>query len=114
RGFSWQCEIRDSGAQCPLPSHLNVSGMGFASFHASLLGRAQPTARSPYPSASPHCSNGGEVLQEYQPVVHRLRLSASTYGPTDPERTRLPQKTVGVMWTGFSPVFRYSYRHSHF
>src|SRR5690606_12459507 len=24
RGFSWQCEIRDSGAQCPLPSQLGV------------------------------------------------------------------------------------------
>ena len=31
----------------------------------------------PYPPASPHCSNGEEVVQEYQPVVHRLRLSAS-------------------------------------
>ena len=24
RGFSWQCEIRDSRAQCPLPSQLSV------------------------------------------------------------------------------------------
>ena len=31
----------------------------------------------PYPHESPHCSNGEEVVQEYQPVVHRLRLSAS-------------------------------------
>ena len=28
-------------------------------------------------SCVPHCSNGEEVVQEYQPVVHRLRLSAS-------------------------------------
>ncbi|RGB21504.1 hypothetical protein C1646_732302, partial [Rhizophagus diaphanus] len=51
---------------------------GFAYFHVSLLGRVQPTTRFSYPTASPHCSNGGEVVQEYQPVVHRLRLSAST------------------------------------
>src|SRR5699024_6577474 len=25
----------------------------------------------------PHCSNGQEVVQEYLPVIHRLRLSAS-------------------------------------
>jgi hypothetical protein len=78
RGFSWQCEIRDSGENSPCHHSLAYAEMGFASFPASLLGRAQPTARSPYPSASPHCSNGGEVVQEYQPVVHRLRLSAST------------------------------------
>lgn len=60
------------------PSQLNVLGSGFSYFHALLLGRAQPTARFPYPTASPHYSNGGEVVQEYQPVVHRLRLSAST------------------------------------
>jgi hypothetical protein len=33
--------------------------------------------RLPYPPASPHHSNDKEVVQEYQPVVHRLRLSAS-------------------------------------
>ena len=37
----------------------------------------EPIPRLPYPPASPHCSNGEEVVQEYQPVVHRLRLSAS-------------------------------------
>ena len=31
----------------------------------------------PYPTASPHRSNGYEVVQEYQPAFHRLRLSAS-------------------------------------
>jgi len=30
-----------------------------------------------YEATSDHCSNGEEVVQEYQPVVHRLRLSAS-------------------------------------
>ena len=29
------------------------------------------------PSSSPHRSNGRDVVPEYQPVIHRLRLSAS-------------------------------------
>ena len=76
RGFSWQCEIRNF-VHSDSPSQLNVTVCGFAYTHALLLGRAQPTARLPYPTASPHFSNGEEVVQEYQPVVHRLRLSAS-------------------------------------
>ena len=35
--------------------------------------RAHPILLRP-----PIADNGGEVVQEYQPVVHRLRLSAST------------------------------------
>jgi hypothetical protein len=50
---------------------------GFAYPTVSLLGRAYPAARIPYPTASPLRSNDYEVVQEYQPVVHRLRLSAS-------------------------------------
>ncbi len=50
---------------------------GFAYSSALLLERTYPAVRLPYPPASPHCSNGGEVVQEYQPVGHRLRLSAS-------------------------------------
>ncbi|WP_214786344.1 hypothetical protein [Exiguobacterium sp. s183] len=58
-------------------SQLNLVPGGFANPTASLLVRALPVARSPYPSASPHRSNGGTAVQEYRPVVHRLRLSAS-------------------------------------
>ena len=50
---------------------------GFSYSPAYLLTRTYPTVRLPYPPASPHCSNDKEVVQEYQPVVHRLRLSAS-------------------------------------
>src|SRR5699024_1215221 len=53
-------------------------------------------------------------VQESQPVVHRLHLSVSASVPTNPGRTSLPQETLVIRWTGFSPVFRYSYRHSHF
>ena len=38
---------------------------------------AQPTAGIPYPTPSSHRSNVSDVVREYQPVVHRLRLSAS-------------------------------------
>jgi hypothetical protein len=35
-------------------------------------------------------------------------------GPTNPERTSLPQETLGIRRVGFSPTLRYSCRHSHF
>ena len=47
-------------------------------FRPYTLRQALPIACSPYLPASLHCSNGNEVVQEFQPVVHRLRLSAST------------------------------------
>src|SRR4029079_9823617 len=51
---------------------------------------------------------------EYQPVIHRLRLSASAYVPTNAEQTSFTQETLGVRWTCFPHVFRYSSQHSHF
>src|SRR5699024_12839084 len=68
---------------------------GFAYPTPLLLGRTYPSLRIPYPPASPRRSNGKEVVQEYLPVVHRLRLSASASVPTNPERTSLPQETLG-------------------
>ena len=56
-GFSWQYEITCFGTIFPSPSQLLLKVDGFAYPQASLLGRAQPTARSRYPSASPHRSN---------------------------------------------------------
>ena len=44
------------------------------------------------------------MVQECLPDSHRLRLSASTKGPTNPGRTYLPQETLGLRRTGFSPV----------
>src|SRR4029078_9222768 len=35
-------------------------------------------------------------------------------GPTNPERTSLPQETLGFRRVGFSPTLRYSCRHSPF
>src|SRR3954469_24833577 len=58
--------------------------------------------------------SGWDVVQEYQPVVHRLRLSASAYVPTKPEQISLTQDPLGIRRTSFSLVFRYSCQHSHF
>src|SRR5207244_7989430 len=58
--------------------------------------------------------NGGYVVQGYQPVVHRLRLSASAYVPTNPEQISFTQEPLGIRRTCFSHVFRYSCQHSHF
>src|SRR5699024_9610281 len=76
RRISWQCEISNFAIKS-LPITAQVSFDGFTYPTPSLLGRTHPVVRIPYPSASPHCSNVHEVVQEYQPVIHRLRLSAS-------------------------------------
>src|SRR5690625_745704 len=78
RGFSWQCGIENFGTKFPSPSQLENMLNGFTYPTLSLLGRTRPSVRFPYPTASPHRSNGHEVVQEYLPVGHRLRLSAST------------------------------------
>src|SRR5215472_2085603 len=52
-------------------------------------------------------------VREYQPVVHRLRLSASPEVPTYPGRISLPQEPLVIRRRGFSPLFRYSCLHSH-
>ena len=46
-----------------------------------------------------------KVVQEFQPVSHHLRLSASAKGPTYPERISLAQETLDFWRTGFSPVY---------
>src|SRR5262249_49022257 len=52
-------------------------------------------------------------VREYQPVVHRLRLSASLWVPTPPGGISLPQEPLVIRRRGFSPLFRYSCLHSH-
>ena len=54
------------------------------------------------------------VVPEYQPDVHRLRRIVLGLGPTNPERTSLPQETLGLRRVRFSLTSRYSCRHSHF
>ena len=47
------------------------------------------------------------VVLEYQPIVHRLRLSASPQVPTNPEKTNFTQETLDIRPVGFSPTSRY-------
>src|SRR5436305_14829497 len=53
------------------------------------------------------------VVLEYQPVVHRLRLTASPSLPTYHGRISLPQEPLGFRRRGFSPLSRYSCQHSY-
>ena len=68
---------------------------------------------SPLPGDTLRCKRS-LVVPEYQPDVHRLRRVVLGLGPTNPERTSLPQETLGFRRVGFSPTLRYSCRHSHF
>src|SRR5699024_5019548 len=74
------------------PSQLMVLQGGFACPDHSLLGRALPVARSIYPTASPHHSNGR----------HRYRnfcLLAIAYASLPRLRSRLTQGGRAFLWT---------------
>jgi hypothetical protein len=58
-----------------------------------------------YPSVSPHRYKRLAVVPECGPAAHHLRLAASAKDPTNPERTSLPQETLGLRRRGFSPLF---------
>ena len=61
-----------------------------------LLRPGQPTPGWTFTPASPHrVFVAFQLVQECSPDFHRLRLSASTKGPTDPERINLPQEPLG-------------------
>ena len=72
----------------------------------------RPTTGSHPPGDTLRCKRS-LVVPEYQPDVHRLRRIVLGLGPTNPERTSLPQETLGFRRVGFSPTLRYSCRHSH-
>src|SRR3954453_11363494 len=57
--------------------------------------------------------DGPSPVREYQPVVHRLRLSASPYAPPCPRCISLFVEVLVIRRTAFSPVFRSSCLHSH-
>src|SRR6478735_4900796 len=52
-------------------------------------------------------------VREYQPVVHRLRLSASPYVPTYPGQISLTLEPLIIRRQCFSHCIRYSCLHSH-
>src|SRR6266480_6670994 len=72
----------------------------------------QVSCGSPPPGDTLRCKRS-LVVPEYQPDVHRLRRVVLGLGPTNPERTSLPQEPLGLRRVGFSPTLRYSCRHSH-
>ena len=54
------------------------------------------------------------IVQEFQPVIHRLPLSTSPYDPTYPEQISFTLETLDIRPEGFPPSSRYSFRHSLF
>jgi hypothetical protein len=66
------------------------------------------TDLSPLRPSAP--SNTQRTVRESLPVSHRLRLSASPYGPTNPELIDMAQEPLGFRRRGFSP--RLSRTHS--
>ena len=88
-GFSWQPEITCFGTDFPSPSQLTLEVGGFAYPQDLLLRRAQPTARSCYPSASPRRSNEHwwyrnlnllSIAYAFRPRLRsRLTLSGRTF-----------------------------------
>src|SRR5699024_6495536 len=75
-GFSFQCEISNYVTLVRSPLHLEIVGRIYLSNSLTAWTHTSSGA-IPYPTASSHRSNGHEVVQEYLPVGHRLRLSAS-------------------------------------
>ena len=59
------------------------------------LDAGYPIPRLPHPPASPHCSNGEEVVQEYPTCCPSPTPFGLGLGPDNPERTSLPQETLG-------------------
>src|SRR5699024_2996525 len=88
--------VKSEASVLNFPPHHSLKLLnGFAYSTFLLLGRTRPAVRSSYPPASPHHSNDNEAVQKYQSVMHRLRLSASASVATNPERTSLPQESLG-------------------
>ena len=88
--------------------------------HALALTRAQlvdstgSAGHPPFASSGRHLAvqtiSGGSGISTGCPSPTTFVLGL---GPTNPERTSLPQETLGLRRVGFSPTSRYSCRHSH-
>ena len=79
----------------PSPSRLGIVLPDLPRRTPYTLRPGLPTPGWSFTPASPLRSNAYPVVQEYSPVLHRLRLSASAKAPTNPERINLPQETLG-------------------
>ena len=78
RKFSWQCGLNNFGAVAPPHNASRLNALAdFPTRTSYTLKQPLPIGCVPIllrPSAS---DNDYQIVQEYQPVVHRLRLSAS-------------------------------------
>jgi hypothetical protein len=70
----------------------------------------QPRIASARRHLAVHTISGGSGISTGCPSPTTFVLGL---GPTNPERTSLPQETLGLRRVGFSPTLRYSCRHSH-
>src|SRR4026207_2367050 len=75
------------------------------------LATAQPRIASARRHLAVQTISGGSGISTRCPSPTTFVLGL---GPTNPERTSLPQETLGIRSVGFSPTLRYSCRHSHF
>ena len=74
------------------------------------LSPAQPRIASTRRHLAVQTISGGSGISTGCPSPTTFVLGL---GPTNPERTSLPQETLGFRRVGFSPTLRYSCRHSH-
>src|SRR5919112_241999 len=80
-----------------------------------LDGYSQKPVNLPLPTPRRHLAvqtiSGGYGISTVCPSPTTFVLGL---GPTNPERTSLPQETLGLRRVRFSLTLRYSCRHSHF
>jgi hypothetical protein len=74
------------------------------------LAPAQPRIASARRHLAVQTISGGSGISTGCPSPTTFVLGL---GPTNPERTSLPQEPLGFRRVGFSPTLRYSCRHSH-
>lgn len=77
RSFSWQCGIRNFGTIFPSPSQLSLHGKRICLLSSLTAWTHISNSALTLSSCVPPSLKRNEVVQEYQPVIHRLRLSAS-------------------------------------
>ena len=87
----------------------------FALTRSRLADSTGSAGQPPFASSGRHLAvqtiSGGSGISTGCPSPTTFVLGL---GPTNPERTSLPQETLGLRRVGFSPTSRYSCRHSHF
>src|SRR5699024_3492771 len=96
RGFSWQCGIGNFATLFHSPSQLGIVERICLLNFLTAWAHTSIGAHSVSSCVPLLAHIDQEVVQEYQPVVRRLRLSVSAYVPTNPERMSLPQESFGI------------------